>query len=78
MHDLIPLSQLHPGQRAQIEAVLGPPEQVHRLHELGLRGGIEVRMVQPGSPCIVMLGDQRICFRSDELLRVLVKPGVTA
>jgi Fe2+ transport system protein FeoA len=61
------------GQSAQVGAVLGQPEQVHRLEEIGLRGGTQVEMLQPGSPCIIRLGGQKFCFRADELLRVLVR-----
>jgi Fe2+ transport system protein FeoA len=48
------------------------------LHELGLRRGAEVEMIQPGSPCIVRLEGHRLCLRGDELLNVLVRPEVTA
>ena len=73
MHDLIPLNQLTAGQSADVGQVLGRPEQVHRLEELGLRGGAAIEMVQTGSPCIVRLAGQKLCFRADELLRVLVR-----
>ena len=73
--DLIPLSLLAAGQRAQVSAIAGLPDQVQRLEEMGLRGGSEVEMLQPGSPCIVRVGGQKLCFRSDDLLSVLVRPG---
>jgi len=76
MHDLIPLNFLVPGQTADVGHVAGLPEQVHRLEELGLRGGAQVEMIQNGSPCIIRLAGQKLCFRADELLRVLVRPGV--
>jgi len=76
--DLIPLNSLPAGSRAEIGAVMGQPEQVHRLEELGLRGGNIVEMVQPGSPCIIRLDGQKFCFRADELLRVLVHPWCPA
>ncbi|MBS0210926.1 MAG: ferrous iron transport protein A [Planctomycetes bacterium] len=75
MHDLIPLSALAVGQLAQVGLVLGQPDQVHRLGELGLRDGTRVEMVQQGSPCIIRLGGQKLCFRNDELIQVLVRPG---
>jgi Fe2+ transport system protein FeoA len=73
---LIPLNFLSAGQSAQIGEILGQPEQVHRLNELGLRGGSTIEMVQPGSPCIIRLGGQKLCFRADELTSVLVIAGV--
>ena len=75
--ELIPLHLLARGQSAEIGEFVGKPEQVHHLHELGLRSGMVVEMLQPGSPCIVQLGGQRICFRSSAALGVLVRPGVT-
>ena len=73
-HELIPLQHLRRGQSAEVVQVLGRPEQVHRLQELGLRGGTHVQMVQPGSPCIIKLSGHSLCFRAAELLRVLVHP----
>ena len=75
MHDLIPLSLLAPGQSAHVGCVSGKPEAVHRLEELGLRGGAAVEMVQCGSPCIIRLAGQKLCLRADELLNVLVRRG---
>ncbi|HXT58658.1 MAG TPA: FeoA family protein [Pirellulales bacterium] len=74
-YELIPLGQLSTGRKAVVAAVLGGPEQVHRLHELGLRDGAAVEMVRTGSPCILRLGSQKLCFRADEMVSVLVKPG---
>jgi Fe2+ transport system protein FeoA len=75
VHDLIPLNLLSPGQSAHVGHVDGRPEEIHRLAELGLRGGAAVEMVQSGSPCIIRLAGQKLCFRADELLRVLVRTG---
>ena len=62
------------GQTAQVSQVLGRPEQVQRLEELGLRGGATIEMVQTGTPCIIRLGGHKLCFRADELTRILVVP----
>lgn len=75
MVDWIPLQMLPTGQSARVQQVCGGAEQVHRLEELGLRGGAEIEMVTPGSTCIIKLRGQKLCFRADELLRVLVQPG---
>lgn len=74
MDDLIPLECLGAGKRARIDTVLGQPGDVHRLEEIGIRGGTDVEMIQPGSPCIIRLSGQKLCFRADELLSVLVRP----
>jgi ferrous iron transport protein A len=76
--DLIPITQLRRGEAAEISQVLGSPEHVRRLEELGLRDGVSLEMVQGGSPCIVRVAGTTLCFRHDELLRVLVKPRKTA
>lgn len=76
-YDLVPLGQLSVGRKGVVAAVLGGVEHVHRLHELGLRDGAAVEMVRSGSPCILRLGSQKLCFRADELVSVLVKPGAS-
>ena len=63
------------GQTAEVGVVMGQPEAVHRLEEIGLRGGTKVEMLQPGSPCIIRLAGHKLCFRADELLSVLVRTG---
>ncbi|HTM54939.1 MAG TPA: FeoA family protein [Pirellulales bacterium] len=75
MRELVPLHLLNPGETADIGHVSGSPDAVHRLSELGLRGGVTVEMVQRGTPCVIRLDGQKLCFRSDDVLQVLVKPG---
>jgi ferrous iron transport protein A len=72
---VLPLSLLRAGQRGTINGVLGPSDWVQRLREMGLRDGAEVRMVRQGSPCMIRLGSQTLCFRADESTRVLVAVG---
>lgn len=78
VHDLIPLSLLTPGQCAEVDQITGHPEHVHRLEELGLRGGVSIEMVQCGSPCIIRLSGQKLCLRADELFNVLVRCVATS
>jgi ferrous iron transport protein A len=72
--EMLPMDRLQAGETAEIIAVVGSAEQVHRLRELGLREGAEISVIQAGSPCIIRLAGQRLCFRPDELLKVLVRP----
>lgn len=77
MNELIPMTLLAAGELAQVGCVVGQPEQVHRLEEMGLRGGVELEMVRPGNPCIIRLGGSKLCFRAEDgLLHVLVRTGV--
>jgi len=78
LSELIPLSMLQVGQNALVGQILGLPEQVKRLAELGVRDGAPVRVVQSGSPCIIQLDNQRLCFRDCDLLSVLVRPTLEA
>jgi Fe2+ transport system protein FeoA len=73
--ELIPLGLLNRGQLGEIGQLVGDVGDVHRLSELGLRQGVRVRMVQPGSPCIVQLEGQRLCFRDGDSLSVFVRAG---
>jgi ferrous iron transport protein A len=78
MVSTIPITALRRGEVAEIAQVVGSPEHVRRLEELGLRGGARLEVVRAGSPCIVRIGGATLCFRDDELLRVLVTPRKTA
>ena len=75
MPETFPLQMLPAGQRARIDQLLGQPEEVHRLEELGIRVGKPVEVVQSGSTCIVQLDGARLAFREHEGFRVLVRVG---
>ena len=76
MHNLVPLQFLAAGAGAHISHLAGAPDAIHRLSELGFREGARVQMIQPGSPCIVLIDGQKLCFRTDELMQVLVRPQI--
>ena len=78
MYDLIPLHCMARGQIARVASVLGRPADVHRLHEMGLRDGIDIEMLRPGTPCIIQLSGSKLCFRADKQTRVLVRPAECA
>lgn len=73
----IPLEMLSPGQTGIVDEVIGLPQEVLRLEELGLRAGQPVEMIQAGRPCIVRLGGHKLCFRDGEAFGVLVRPRMT-
>lgn len=70
---LIPLEMLSAGEQGRIRDLDGSPEFVHRLEEMGLRTGAVVHMVQPGSPCILAVGNHRFSLRIEETATVLVE-----
>jgi Fe2+ transport system protein FeoA len=72
MISLIPLHTLSPGQSAVIRQLLGKPDDVRRLEELGMRAGQAVEMVDAGVPCIVRLAGAKLCFRGAEAFQVMV------
>ena len=74
----VPLRDLHVGQSARVSRISGEPAHVHRLREFGLLGGTRIEMFRRGNPCILRMAGNKVCFRADELLHVLVEPdGVT-
>jgi ferrous iron transport protein A len=74
----MPLTALSPGQVAEVRQVVGSPDHVRRLEELGLRDGARLEMVRTGSPCIVRIGASTLCLRNGELLAVMVAPRMSA
>lgn len=73
MVDMIPLTTLSKGCKGEICQLMGCPEEVRRLEELGLRDGVEVEMIQNGCPCIIRLAGCKLCFRANEAMGVMVQ-----
>jgi ferrous iron transport protein A len=71
---LMPLDMLRAGEWAEVAEVTGPVDWVGRLAELGLRAGSRVQVVQPGSPCLLAVGDSKLCLRGAESSQILVCP----
>jgi Fe2+ transport system protein FeoA len=70
---VLPLHLLYPGQFGRVCDVSGNSAMVGRLDEMGLREGVQVRMVQSGEPCIVAFEDHRLTFRGEEEVSVFVE-----
>jgi Fe2+ transport system protein FeoA len=75
---LLPLDHLASGEWADVADVTGEPGWVGRLAELGLRIGCRLRMLQRGSPCLLLVGGTRLSLRGDWALRILVRPVALA
>ena len=72
--NLLPMNLLRPGEWAEVADVAGEPDWVGRLAELGLRVGCRLRLVQPGSPCLVQVDGSRLSLRGDAAGQILVRP----
>ncbi|GEM_PF-1488692 len=69
----LPLNFLRAGDRGIIVSLLAPGDAAHRLQEIGLCKGREIRVFRPGNPCIVHVGGSKLCLRSDDV-QILVEP----
>ncbi len=70
--EIVPLNLLQAGEEASIVELIGNESQVHRLAEMGLRVGVNIRMVRPGLPCLLALDGKRLSIRLAQDLEVLV------
>jgi Fe2+ transport system protein FeoA len=78
MSELVPLYSLRRGQIAEVGQLLGAPEQIRRLEELGLRSGARLEIIRSGAPCIVRIHGSKLCFRDDDSVRVMVRTRKSA
>ena len=72
--ELLPLELLGPGQWGEVEDVAGKPAWVCRMAELGIRNGCRLQVVQPGSPCLLRVGDCRLSLRGECDCQIFVRP----
>lgn len=72
----IPLEALQTGERGAVLSLHGPEDGVNRLREMGLRVGAPVRMLRPGPPHLLQIGDIRLCVRpaADVLVMIGLDP----
>ena len=67
-----------PGDWADVADVSGEAGWVGRMAELGVRAGCRLRVLQPGSPCLLQVGGCRLCLRGECLMQILVRPVASA
>ena len=72
----LPLDALKANEQALIVELHGDDSQIHRLAEMGLRIGVAIRMVRPGSPCLLALDGKRLSVRLNGDVDVLVAPTI--
>lgn len=68
------IEDLLPGQTAEITEILGTPDRISRLYEIGFRVGAPLKMVQSGRICVVRVGGAKLCLRPRGF-KVLVQPN---
>jgi ferrous iron transport protein A len=73
---LVPLELVSAGEWAEVAEVAGEPGWVGRLAEMGVRAGSRLRVLQPGSPCLLQVGGARLSLRPDWGMSILVRPVV--
>lgn len=79
--DTIPLDCLQAGETGQVAWIEGRADFVTRLAEMGLRQGATIRMIQPGSPCILALNGHRLSIRVEsdtEIFVELIRSGAVS
>ena len=70
------LSELRPGDRAEVLSIGGQPNLVQRLYEFGLLEGETVEMigVAPlGDPIEIRVGNTRLTLRKTEAASIAVR-----
>ncbi len=72
LSNLLPIDLLHVNEQAKIVELQGDESQIHRLAEMGLRIGASIRMVRPGSPCLLAIDGKRLSIRLNGDVEVLV------
>jgi ferrous iron transport protein A len=72
----MPLEHLHAGEWADVADVTGEAGWVTRLAEMGVRIGCRLLVLQPGSPCLLQIGESRLSLRGDLATQILVRPVV--
>lgn len=69
---LVPLEALRSGESGLVADLDGPVTSVNRLRELGVQVGQRLKMLRPGPPHLVQLGECRLCLRPEADVVVLI------
>jgi ferrous iron transport protein A len=71
---LMPVELLGSGEWGDVAEVAGEPHWVGRMAEMGLRTGSRLQVLQPGSPCLLLVGGSRLSLRGELAMQILVRP----
>jgi len=76
--NLLPLELIGCGEWADVAEVHGEPSWVGRMAELGVRIGSRLKVLQSGSPCLLLIGGARLSLRSELAMQIWVRPVAAA
>jgi Fe2+ transport system protein FeoA len=71
---VLPLELLSPGDHAVVEDIQGDAHWICRMAEFGLQHGCRLQVLRSGAPCLLQLPGCQLCLRSDDSMRILVRP----
>jgi ferrous iron transport protein A len=71
---MLPLDLMSPDDCGVIVEMDGDPCLLKRLEEIGIQVGCNLRMVCPGSPCMVCVEGKRMSLRLDRNAEIYVAP----
>lgn len=71
---LLSLHSLKQGESAVVEHVCASAEECSRLAAMGFCCGALIRMLAPGSPCAVQVGETRVMLRGCHTESIKVSP----
>ncbi len=67
-----PLDLLRDGESGEVMDVLGDPEWVSRMNEVGICVGRQVRVLRQGSPCLLEVEGARLSVRGESVRQIFV------
>ena len=70
----VPLSILGEGRSGVVKQITGGRDMVHRLAEMGVSPGVEIRLIRGRGPCIVVVMAHRLMIGKGMVDRILVSP----
>lgn len=70
---LLPLERLKRGESGTVADVSGNQRWVCRLQEMGVRAGVRLTVLQPGSPTLLQIGSGRLSLRLGDEIQILVR-----
>ncbi len=73
MARVLPIDLLAEGEKGRVVDIDGHQDVVMRLQEMGLKPGSQIRLIRSGSPCIVLVDERRLSFRTEQSAEIFVE-----